>query len=53
MAAIPRMTFEDLAALPDDENRHELVRGEIIPGFTIPVGSMFPTWTSTMQATAY
>lgn len=30
MATIQRMTFEDLAALPDDENRHELVRGEII-----------------------
>jgi Uma2 family endonuclease len=37
MATIQRMTFEDLAALPDDENRHELVRGEII-GMPPPQG---------------
>ncbi|MGH2345595.1 MAG: Uma2 family endonuclease [Chloroflexota bacterium] len=30
MVTLPRMTYEDLMSLPEDGNRHELVRGEIV-----------------------
>ena len=35
------MTVAEFMALPDDGNRHELVRGELLPGFSVPLNMFF------------
>jgi len=40
-ATTAKLTYEDLLELPDDDKRHELLDGVLLPGWSLPLSTLF------------